>query len=213
VELARSRVRELEKAQVRLAEHVGGGAPMAEEEEGQVRVPEAVLRTLDQVLARTADAMRRDAREAVLSRMSRILARITGGRILSVRWIDAGRLDLFGVEGDLHPPVDEDAAAAHIAARIAAAQILAARAGTPFPPLILGESFDRLDEAVQIRTVDELRGIVGPVFEQVLLVTRGEVVDFYAESFNGIVELRRDSLAEPSVLRTVPAGLGLLRLA
>jgi hypothetical protein len=213
VELARSRVRELESAQVRLAEHVGGGAPMVEEEAGEVRIPEAVLRTLDQILARTADAMRRDAREAVLARMSRILARITGGRILSARWLEAGRLDLFGVEGSLHPPVEEDAAAAHIAARIASAQILAARAGTPFPPLILGESFDRLDEAVQIRTVDELRGIVGPVFEQVLLVTRGDVVDFYPESFSGIVELRRDSLAEPSVLRTVPAGLGLLRLA
>ena len=70
-----------------------------------------------------------------------------------------------------------------------------------------------MDDAVKIRTVELLRGVVGPVFEQILLVTRGEVVDFYPEAFDSIVELRRDHLAGPSVFRAIPAGLGPLELA
>lgn len=211
VELARARVGELEEARLKLAERVGGGAAAELAPEGR-GVSEAVWDAVDQVLARATRGLRTQSRDRLLDRMSRILVRMTGGRILSVRWLEAGRLDLFGVEGALHPPVDEDAAAAHVAARIAAAQTLAARAGTPFPPLLLGEAFDRLDDAVKIRTVELLRSMVGPVFEQILLVTRGEVVDFYPESFDAIMELRRDAISGPSVFRAVPAGLGPLRL-
>jgi len=212
VELVRARVRELDEARLKLAERVGGGVGDLEALEPQRRVPEEVWGAVDEALARAARQMRTESRERVLDRMSRVLTRITGGRVLSVRWLDTGRLDLFGVEGSLHPPAEEDAAAAQVAGRIAAAQTLAARAGTPFPPLVLGEPFDRMDDAVKIRTVELLRGIVGPVFEQVLLVTRGEVVDFYPEAFDSIVELRRDALAGPSVFRAIPAGLGPLSL-
>ncbi|HSG49938.1 MAG TPA: hypothetical protein VLA43_19095 [Longimicrobiales bacterium] len=212
VELARSRVRELDEARLKLAERVGSGVADLEAVEPQRRVPDEVWAAVDEALARAARQMRGQARDELLDRTSRVLARITGGRILSASWLEAGRLDLFGVEGSLHPPAEEDAAAAQVAARVAVAQTLAARAGTPFPPLILAEPFDRMDDAVKIRTVDLLRGIVGPVFEQILLVTRGEVVDFYPEAFDTIVELRRDALAGPSVFRTVPAGLGPLSL-
>jgi hypothetical protein len=116
------------------------------------------------------------------------------------------------LEGALHPPVEEDEATAHVAARIAAAQTVAARAGTPFPPLIIAEPFDRMDDAVKIRTVGLLRSILGPVFEQVLLMTRGEIVDFSPEAFDAIVEIRQDSRSGPAHLRRVPAGLGPLRL-
>ena len=208
VEVARARVRELEEARLKLAERVGGGVAELEVPDPQRRVPERVWTAVDEALARAARATREEARDELLDRMSRVLTRMTGGRIISARWLEAGRVDLFGVEGGLHPPAEEDAAAAEVAGRIAAAQTLAARAGTPFPPMILAEPFDRMDDAVKIRTVKILRGIVGAVFEQILVVTRGEVVDFYPEAFDAIVELRRDALAGPSVFRSVPAGLG-----
>jgi hypothetical protein len=212
VELVRARVRELEEARLKLAERVGGGVADLEELAPHRRVPEEIWSAVDEALARAARGMRAGARSRLLDRMSRVLTRMTGGRILSCSWLETGRLDLFGVEGSLHPPAEEDAAAATIAARIAVAQTLTARAGTPFPPLILGDPFDRMDDAVKIRTVESLRGLVGPLFEQILLVTRGEVVDFFPEAFDAIVELRRDGLAGPSLFRTVPAGLGPLGL-
>lgn len=212
VELVRARVRELEEARLKLAERVGSGVADLEESEPARKVPEQVWNAVDEALARAARTMRNGARNRLLDRMSRVLARMTGGRILSSSWLEAGRLDLFGVEGSLHPPAEEDSAAAHVAARVAVAQTLAAHAGTPFPPLVLAEPFDRMDDAVKIRTVELLRGIVGPVFEQILLVTRGEVVDFYPEAFDTIVELRRDDIAGPSVFRTIPAGLGPLEV-
>lgn len=208
VEVARARVRELDEARLKLAERVGGGVSDLEIADSQRRVPEGVWAAVDDALARAARGMRDEARDELLDRTSRVLTRMTGGRIISARWLDAGRLDLFGVEGGLHPAAEEDTAAAEVAGRIAAAQTLAARAGTPFPTLILAEPFDRMDDAVKIRTVKILRGIVGPIFEQILVVTRGEVVDFYPEAFDAIVELRRDALAGPSVFRSVPAGLG-----
>ncbi|HSM05173.1 MAG TPA: hypothetical protein VK858_11120 [Longimicrobiales bacterium] len=209
VEVARARVRELEEARLKLAERVGGGS---DPEEGSSRVPGDVAQAVDRALYRTARTIREAARARLLERMSRILARMTGGRILAAGWPGTSRLDLFGIEGSLHPPVEEDDAAAHLAARIAVAQTVSARAGTPFPPLILAEPFDRMDDAVKVRTVELLRALLGPVFEQILLVTRGEVVEFYPEAFDAILELRRDALAGPSVFRQVPAGLGPLRL-
>ncbi|MEJ2538907.1 MAG: hypothetical protein P8188_02785 [Gemmatimonadota bacterium] len=211
VEVVRDRVRELEGARLKLAERVGGG-PDSQVEGGVGRLPDQVWSAVDRSLYRTARSLREAAREQLMDRASRILARMTGGRILAVGWSGTGRLDLFGLEGPLHPPVAEDEATAYIAARIAVAQTVAARAGTPFPPLIVAEPFDRMDDAVKIRTVDLLREILGPVFEQVLLVTRGEVVDFYPEAFDAIVELRRDAHSGPATFRRMPAGLGPLRL-
>jgi len=210
VEVARSRVRELTEARLKLAERVTGGSDAAHA--GEARLPTSVGQSVDRALYRTARGLRESARDALLDRTSRILARMTGGRILAAGWSGTGRLDLFGLEGPLHPPVEEDEATAHVAARIAAAQTVAARAGTPFPPLIIAEPFDRMDDAVKIRTVGLLRGILGPVFEQVLLMTRGEIVDFSPEAFDAIVEIRRDTRSGPARLRRVPAGLGPVRL-
>lgn len=211
VEVARSRVRELTEARLKLAERVGGG-PESLQGGADGGVPASVWRSVDRALYLTARRLRESAREALLDRASRILARMTGGRILAAGWSDTGRLDLFGLEGTLHPPAEEDEATAHVAARIAAAQTVAAHAGTPFPPLIVAEPFDRMDDAVKIRTVGLLRGILGPVFEQVLLMTRGEIVDFSPEAFDAIVEIRRDTRSGPARLRRIPAGLGPLRL-
>lgn len=215
VDEVRERVRALEEARLRLAERVGGrGGPDGSTASGAA-VPEAVWAEVDRALSRAAREVREASRAMLLDRMSRILARITGGRVLSAAWSEAGRLDLFGIEGSLHPPSEEDAAAAHMAARLAAAQTVCARAGTPFPPLILHEPFDRLDEAVKVRTVALLKEMVEPgsVFEQILVVTGSQVVDLYPEAFDLIVEVRREALSGPASFQMVPAGLGNLSLS
>ncbi|MDT8341037.1 MAG: hypothetical protein RQ751_05950, partial [Longimicrobiales bacterium] len=75
-----------------------------------------------------------------------------------------------------------------------------------------GDPFDRMDDAVQVRSVAFLRGMVGPVFEQIVLVTRGSVVDACPEAFDAILELRRDALTGPVTFHPVPAGLGVLEV-
>jgi len=213
VEVARSRVAEMEELRAELAQvadRSGARAPRGQPIDPEL--PVEAWRDVDRALSRTARGMRTRNRALLLDRTARILGRLTAGRILSASWSESGRLELFGVEGALHPMAEEDSAAAMVAARIAALRTLAARAGTPTPPLVLGEPFDRMDEAVRIRTVELLRAAIGRDFEQVLLVTRGEVVEGFPEAFDGILELRRDALAGPSVFRSVPAGLGTLRL-
>lgn len=217
VKTARARVEEMEGLRSGLAQMAdpvadpgGARAPRGTELSGGLE-PEVWVRA-DNALAETARTMRRDARELLLDRAARILGRMTAGRILSLAWAESGRLELSGVEGVLHPVAEEDLAAAFVAIRIAAVRTLAARAGTATPPFILGEPFDRLDEPIRIRTVEWLRRAIGPDFEQVLIVTRGEIVESSPEIFDGIVELRREALAGPSVFRSVPAGMGTLRL-
>lgn len=213
VEGARRRLNEMEELRARLAQVAN--EPGARAPRGQLLDPDLPIEGWHQVdlaLSRTSRGMRDRSRDLLLDRTARILGRLTAGRILSASWTESGRLELFGVEGTLHPVAEEDTAAAMVAARIAALRTLAARAGTRTPPLVLGEPFDRMDEAVRIRTVELLRAMIGRDFEQVLLVTRGEVVEGFPEAFDGILELRRDALAGPSVFRSVPAGLGMLRL-
>jgi len=213
VEVARSRVDEMEELRTDLADladATGVRAPRGAEVAGGIE-PEVWARA-DAALAETARTMRADARALLLDRAARILGRMTAGRILTIAWTESGRLELSGVEGVLHPVAEEDLAAAFVAIRIAAVRTLAKRAGTATPPFILGEPFDRLDEPIRIRTVEWLRRAIGPDFEQVLIVTRGEIVESCPEIFDGIVELRREALAGPSVFRSVPAGMGTLRL-
>ncbi|MDT8370019.1 MAG: hypothetical protein RQ745_12500 [Longimicrobiales bacterium] len=213
VEVARARVSEMEDLRSRLAdlaEGAGGRAPRGNEVTGGY--DEEIRERADAALGSTARAMQREARALLLDRAARILGRITAGRILSMTWTQSGRIELSGVEGVLHPVAEEDLAAAFVATRIAALRTVARRAGTATPPFVLGEPFDRLDEPIRIRTVEWLRRSLGPDFEQALLVTRGEIVESYPEAFDGILELRREALAGPSVFRSVPAGLGAIRL-
>lgn len=216
VEVARSRVGELEEMRGRLAEMAGGAGPArSPRPAGADEAADVPSETWDRVDAALADAgrnLRREARGRLLDRIARILGRITAGRILSVGWSESGQLVLSGVEGPLHPPAEEDGAAAMIAARIAFGHAVAKRIGSVAPPLILAEPFDRMEEAVSVRTVELLRSMIGPVFDQVILVTRGEIVDVCPEACDAILEVRRDAVAGPSFFRRVPAGLGIIRL-
>jgi hypothetical protein len=213
VEVARTRVDEMEDLRGRLADLAGPhGARAPRGANVPAPMDPEVWSAADVALADTARTMRREARALLLDRAARILGRITAGRILSIAWTESGRLELFGVEGVLHPVAEEDLAAAFVAIRIAAVRTLAARAGTATPPFILGEPFDRLDEPIRIRTVEWLRRAIGSDFEQVLLVTRGDIVDSCPEVFDAILELRREGLSGPSMFRSVPAGSGALRL-
>jgi len=213
VKVARARVDEMEELRARLADLADPrGARAPRSADVAAALDAEVWAAADGALARTARTMRRGARALLLDRAARILGRMTAGRILSIAWTESGRIELSGVEGILHPVAEEDMAAAFVAIRIAAVRTLAARAGTATPPFILGEPFDRLDEPIRIRTVEWLRRAIGPGFEQVLLVTRGDIVESCPEVFDGILELRREGLSGPSVFRSVPAGMGTLRL-
>jgi hypothetical protein len=76
--------------------------------------------------------------------------------------------------------------------------------------LLIGDPFDRLDEAVKVRAADLLSERVGHGLVQVILVTRGEVVDLVPEAFDGVLEYRLEGGG--GVLRPVPAGTGVIRI-
>ncbi len=216
VEVTRTRERELEEMRERLAELAGTEkvltSPRPAGSQEAANVPPETWAQVDKTLADAGRQLRREARGRLLDRIGRILGRITAGRILSVGWSESGQLELGGVEGPLHPPAEEDGAAAMIAARIAFAHAVAQRIGSVAPPLVLADPFDRMEEAVSVRTVELLRSMIGPIFEQVILITRGEIVDVCPEACDAILELRRDAVAGPSFFRRVPAGLGTIRL-
>ncbi len=215
VEVARSRLSELEESRARLAAVAGSSVSGPPRTPGAADPPEVsreVWAEVDAALATAARDLRREARDRLLDRMARILGRITAGRILSVRWTDSGQIDLGGVEGSLHPPAEEDGAAAFVAARLALSWAVSRRIEGVAPPTILADAFDRMEEAVQVRTVELLQRMVGRSFEQIVLVTRGEIVDLCPEACDAILELRRDAVAGPTAFRRVPAGLGVLRL-
>ena len=215
VEVARSRLHELEDLRARLQGVAGDGTatpPLTGAAGDTGEVAAEVWAEVDGALARAGRDLRREARELLLDRTARILGRITAGRILSVRWTDSGQLELGGVEGSLHPPAEEDGAAALVAARIALSHAVSRRIEGRAPPLVLADAFDRMEEAVKVRTVELLRRMIGPMLEQVVIVTRGEIVDLCPESCDSILELRRDAVAGPSFFRRVPAGLGTVRI-
>lgn len=204
-ETARLRVEELGEARARLAAQQGH-APSSPETAADERAAEAV----DEALAETGRALVEEERARLLDRTAAHLLRLTGGRILGVRWSATGRAVLVGPEVDLPAPADEDAAAAQIAARLAAVELVWEAVGVGHPALVVGDPFDRLDEAVKVRAADLLSERVGKALVQVVLVTRGEVVDLAPEAFDGVLELRSEGGG--GVLRPLAAGTGVIRL-
>jgi hypothetical protein len=198
VELTRSRVRELEDLRSRLA-------ALVPEESG---VGRAAWEAADRALAHASRELRARARARILDRGSGFLTRITAGRVLGMSWAEPGHLVLEGQDAPLHPPSEEDAAAALVAVRLAslelAWEVSGAGGGAAF---VLGEVFDRMDEAARVRAVDLLRERRAAGLSQVVVVTRGDVVDLFPEGFDAVVELRGDG---SGVVR-LPAGVGMLR--
>jgi len=172
-------------------------------------VPEGALGGVVAGLRRIREARLARAREVVLSRASRFLGRISGGRILAVTW-DDGRCELQGDEGPLSPLSEEDLAAGRIAVRLAAASLVAG-GGQVLGSLVLEEPFDRLDEESGVRTLVLIRSLLDEI-PRVVLFSRGDAVDARPEAFECILEVRDQGAGMGPALRPAAAGSGRLVL-
>lgn len=217
VEAARDRARELDDLRARLAGMAPSGSARRvvalPERGGALPVSEAVARAAAEALAGVATSLMDDARTRLLDRTAAYLVRLTDGRILGARWMGSGGLEVVGPGGPLGAAADEDAAALIIAVRLAGVELVWESAGARDPAFIVGHAFDRLDEAVKVRAADLLAERVRRGLVQVLVVTRGDVVDLMPEAFDGVLELRHEAgPGSGAVLRPVAAGMGVVRL-
>ncbi len=167
------------------------------------------LGSVAEALGRVRQARLRRARRVVLSRASRYLGRISGGRILAVTWRD-GSAQLQGDAGPLSPLSEEDLAAGRLALRLAAVSLVAA-GGSVLGSLVVEEPFDRLEEEAQVRALRLMRKLLSEV-PRVVLVSRGDAVDANPELFDAILEVRDDAGSGSAALRPAPAGSGRLLL-
>jgi DNA repair protein SbcD/Mre11 len=189
VELLRARLADLGEAP---AYRLSGSA------EGPLgHVASALLRVRDARLAR--------ARELLLSRASRYVGRISGGRILAVTWAD-GATQLQADAGPLAPLSEEDLASGRLALRLAAASLVAA-GGHILASLVVEEPFDRLDAEAGVRTLLLLRKLLREI-PRIVLITRGDMVDAQPELFDAVLEVRDNAQAGSAALRPAPAGAG-----
>jgi hypothetical protein len=156
-------------------------------------------------ILRVRDARLTRAREVLLSRASRLLGRITGGRLLAATWSDGGA-QLQGDSGPLVPLSEEDLAAGRLALRLAAASIVAA-GGQVLASLVIEEPFDRLDAEAGFRTIALLRSLLHDI-PRMVLVSRGDAVDARPELFDCILEIRDDPGSGSVALRPAAAGAG-----
>jgi hypothetical protein len=190
VELLRARLTDLG--------NTAGGSRVPAAEDGPLgEVATSLLRVRDARLAR--------ARDILLSRASRFIGRISGGRILAVTWRE-GAAQLQGDAGPLAPLSEEDLAAGRLAVRLAAASLVAGE-GQVMASLVLEEPFDRLDAESALRTLVLLRGLLRDL-PRIVLVTRGDAVDARPELFDSVLEVRDDAGSGSAALRPVPSGAG-----
>lgn len=201
VHAARALVDELDELRARVGPGQAGGAGAP---------GDSAVRTVDDALAEAGREVVAAARHRLLDRAAAYLLRLSSGRLLGFRLTSAGRTALVGPEVDLAAPPDEDGAAALLAVRLAAVELTHEAVGSRHAALVVGDPFDRLDEAVKVRAADLLSERSRRHLVQVLLVTRGEVVDLIPEAFDGVLEFRRDGTG--GGLRPVPAGSGVIRL-
>jgi DNA repair exonuclease SbcCD nuclease subunit len=157
------------------------------------------------------DEIADECRTRLLNRGGRRLNRLTGGRILGlvlgddreeVQLVDGGAA--AGVEAD------EDRAAAVVALRMALVELLA-EDWNPIGSFVLGDPFDRMGSEDQLRALSLLRRVLSRI-PQVLLLTRGSVVERAPEFFDGLFDFREHPEKGRTYLKTLPAGVGFLRV-
>jgi hypothetical protein len=152
-----------------------------------------------------------ECRTRLLHRGGRRLNRLTGGRILGLHLGDSPEgLQLVDPGGSAGVEADEDHAAAVVALRMALMELLA-EDWSPFGSFVLGDPFDRMGEEDQLRALGLLRRVLSRI-PQVLLLTRGEVVERAPELFDGLYEYREEPEKGVPPLRALPSGVGILRL-
>ena len=168
----------------------------------------------DPVLAAALEAVRAEIgaemQGLILERAAGYLVRVSGGRLLGISRQQDGSLRLEGVRGAQEPPLEEDLAAAYLCLRVAAA-VLVHESGGEMESLLVGEPLDFLDGETGLRAVELLRDVARRL-GQVLLLTRGELVDAVPEAFDGVLELAREEGRESWSLRRLPSGVGRIHL-
>ncbi len=152
-----------------------------------------------------------EARIRLLHRGGRRLNRLTGGRILGLELEGSeGRVSVVDGGGAGSMEADEDRAAATVALRMALVELLA-EDWSPLGSFVLGDPFDRMGEEDQLRCLSLLRRVLSRI-PQVVLLTRGSVVERAPEFFDAVLEFREATTEGLPPLRTLPAGVGLLRI-
>lgn len=213
------RVREAEtRARLRaiLAEGVDGPAgppPVTTAREETVALPPAPSEAVLLMAATEAvfDEIEEECRTRLLHLGGRRLNRLTGGRILGLQMGDSEQdVQLLDAGGAAGVEADEDRAAAVVALRVALIELLA-EDWCAFGSLVVGDPFDGMGEEDQLRAVGLLRRILSRI-PQVLLLTRGRVVERAPELFDGLFEFRQDPEKGLPRLRTLPSGVGILRV-
>ncbi|MFH1765614.1 MAG: hypothetical protein ABIF09_15610, partial [Gemmatimonadota bacterium] len=227
LEVARSSLRELDELRVRKRE-LGdrldvllkeGNETEASLEEleafkgGSGEIPETPpgFRKLYDWAGSLQDEILQECRTRLLNRGGRRLNRLTGGRILGLGLGDEGReVQLVDGGGSAGVEADEDRAAAVVALRMALVELLA-EDWNPIGSFVLGDPFDRMGAEDQLRALSLLRRILSRI-PQVLLLTRGSVVERAPEFFDGLFDFREHPEKGRTYLKTLPAGVGLLRV-
>jgi DNA repair exonuclease SbcCD nuclease subunit len=147
----------------------------------------------------------------LLNRAGRRLNRLTGGRVLGLELgAEADLVQLVDGGGSAGVEADEDRAAAVVSLRMALVELLA-EDWNPLGSFVLGDPFDRMGAEDQLRALSLLRRILSRI-PQVLLLTRGSVVERAPEFFDGLFDFREHPEKGKAFLRTLPAGVGLLRV-
>ena len=81
----------------------------------------------------------------------------------------------------------------------------------PIGSFVLGDPFDRMGGEDQLRALSLLRRVLSRI-PQVLLLTRGSVVERAPEFFDGLYDFREHPEKGRAFLKSLPAGVGLLRV-
>ncbi len=227
LERARSSLREMDELRVREGEIWSHLDPAPAEREGRgggrerrrdwLETPGAETQPLPEAQALLNDSrilereILTECQTRLLHRGGRRLNRMTGGRILGLEQPENGK-EVLLVEGGTSAGMeaDQDRAAAVVALRMALVELLA-EDWSPLGSFILGDPFDRMGEEDQLRSLSLLRRILFRI-PQVLLLTRGSVVDRAPEFFDGLFEFRAEPVKGTPRLRSLPAGVGVLRI-
>lgn len=173
-------------------------------------VPEEA-RVLFKLLEGLREEILEESRVRLLHRGGRRLNRLTGGRILGLEvegWEEEVQLVEGGGKGG--GEADQDRASATVALRMALVELLAEEWST-LGSFVLGDPFDRMGEEDQLRCLSLLRRVLSRI-PQVVLLTRGSVVERAPEFFDGLFEFRDPPAEGLPSLRAVQAGVGILRI-
>ncbi|RMH18646.1 MAG: hypothetical protein D6701_05980 [Gemmatimonadetes bacterium] len=156
------------------------------------------------------DEIRDEARELLLTRLSRALNRLSAGRVLGVVDDADARPRLVLDEGAQEPASDDECAMFGLGLRLALADLVTRRGAAP-GTLVLGEDFDRLPHDARIRAIVLMRALSRRV-PQILLFCPGEVAGLVPESFDRVIEIREREGGGAVVVRTVRTGLGRIQV-